>query len=319
MLNRIRYRKSKIKTNICLSVKDNLKTVDLSNLSKGKKIFTYIKGFFISPKNVFLSLIGKRLNIKYVEIVLTTYCTLNCKGCSALMTYYKNSERENIDLDKNKKAIKRLVEVSNSIDHLRLLGGEPLLYPNLYEILKYTEKEDKIKRVTIVTNGTINLTDKKMINILKKPKFDVNISDYGKLSCKKEELMNTLNSNNIKYDIRGLDLNWRDYGDIIDHKRTNKELKTQMSKCNIICYSIMDGKLHHCPRSTHGIKLNRIPLLEKDYIDLFDNSINNKILRKKLHKFFYGYVPYIEACKYCNSGTNELKDIPAAEQEKKNN
>ena len=85
-----------------------------------------------------------------------------------------------------------------------------------------------------------------------------------------------------------------------------------------MCTSILDGKLHHCPRSSHGTNMKKIPLRKQDYIDLLDKNIDKKQLRKELYEFFYKYVPYVEACNYCNSATKYLKSIPAGEQYEKN-
>ena len=64
--------------------------------------------------------------------------------------------------------------------------------------------------------------------------------------------------------------------------------------------------------------LKKIPLRNEDYIELYNNTLDSKQLNKKLYHFFYKYTPYIEACNYCNAGTNELKEINAGEQEKHN-
>ena len=81
-----------------------------------------------------------------------------------------------------------------------------------------------------------------------------------------------------------------------------------------MCTSMYDGKLYQCPRSSHGKNLGIIPLKENDYIDLLDENTTQKQLRKKLYSFFYKYVPYVNACNYCNSGTKEMKIIQAGIQ-----
>ena len=134
---------------------------------------------------------------------------------------------------------------------------------------------------------------------------------------KKEELITELKDNNIKYKLNDEDTLWRDYGNLEIRNRKKKELKKQFLNCKVTCSSLYNGKLHHCPRSTHGTNLKKIPLKEQDYINLLDKKITKKQLRKKLYKFFYGYVPYVEACNYCNSATKELKSIPAGQQSKK--
>ena len=152
--------------------------------------------------------------------------------------------------------------------------------------------------------------------MLKKRKFNIYISNYGKVSRKKEELIEILSENNINYTVKE-DFLWRDYGNLINRNRKNKKLKKQYLNCKIMCTSILDGKLHHCPRSSHGMNLKIIPLNNRDYVNLLDDNTSSEQLRKRLYKFFYGYIPYIEACNYCNSGTKLLKTIKAGIQYKK--
>ena len=316
MIYWIRYKARKFRIKLYSAIKSVIdQNIDLSKMSRKKRIIYYIKKVLLNPKRIFLNLIGKELNVSYVEVVLTTFCTLNCKGCSALMPFYK--KRKNFDLDIIIKSLDTLTDSVNSIQKLRLLGGEPLLYPNITKLIKYTLKNDKIKNVVIVTNGTLLLNDE-LIELLKNNKCGVYISDYGEISIKKDELVNQLSNNNIKYQLKKDGSKWRDYGNLECRNRTKRELKKQFSKCEINCSSIFDGKLFYCPRNSHGTNLKKIPLRNEDYIELYNNTLNKKQLNKRLYHFFYKYTPYIEACNYCNAGTNILKEINAGEQEERN-
>ena len=315
MIDKIKYALNKKKIQLYVSIRKEFDDEKIKKLNKKQKIKIYIKKCICHPITLLKAILKKEFNIKYIEIVLTTKCTLNCKGCSALMNYYNKRYDTNIDI--NIESLKRILNSCDSIYHLRLLGGEPLLYPNLYELLEFLKKQNKIKQITIVTNGTLLIKNEKIIKILKNSLFNVFISNYGKNSSKKEELINQLKENNIKYILGKEDTLWRNYGDLEKRNRKEKELKKQFLNCKIMCTSILDGKLHHCPRSSHGTNLKKIPLRKQDYIDLLDKNIDEKQLRKELYKFFYKYVPYVEACNYCNSATKELKSMPAGEQYKK--
>lgn len=284
-------------------------------MSKVKRIFNGFKTTICNPKELFSIISGKKIYINYIELVLTTYCTLNCKGCSALMEHYK--ERKHTDLNVNIKSLDKLLNSIDSLIRLRLLGGEPLCYPYLYEILKYTVKQEKIKRVTIVTNGTLLIKDCKVLELLKNEKCDVFISNYGENSTKIEALINQLKENNIKYAVKEENAFWRDYGDLECRNRTERELRKQFLKCKIMCSSIFNGKLYQCPRSSHGKNLGIILLEENDCVDLLDEKVSFQELRKKLYNFFYKYVPYVNACNYCNAGTKDMKIIQAGVQNEK--
>lgn len=312
MITRIKYKIKKIRIKIFLLIKNELENEEVLQLPINKRKRVYVKKILFNPKRTFFNLTGKVFNVKYTEIVLTTVCTLKCKGCSALMREYKNPCHT--DLENNIKALERMLEAVDSIRLFRLLGGEPLCYPNLYEMLLFISKQNKIKHASIVTNGTLLIKDERIIELLKNKRFSVFISNYGEISNKKNELINQLKSNNIKYILSNEEKLWRDYGDLEYRNRNKKSLKKQFLNCEIMCNSIFEGKLHHCPRSTHGMNLNKIPVPKKDYVDLLDKNLTIKQLRIELYKFFYKYVPYVEACDYCNGGTNEIKKIPAGMQ-----
>ena len=268
-----------------------------------------------NPWRAFRVIIGKYFVVGYVEVPLTTICTLKCKNCSALMDYYTNGKH--VELENNIKSLDNLIDSADLLLHLRLLGGEPLCYPNLYDVLLHFKDNKKVKRITIVTNGTLLFKDERILDILKDKKYDVFISNYGDASRQKEKLIKQLMDNNIKYHLEDENAVWRDFGDFNSRNRSKKELKEQYKNCKLICNSILNGNLHHCPRSSHGTNLKKIPLRNQDFINLLDENITKKQLRKELYDFFYGNVDYIEACNYCDNGTNIIKEIPAGIQCKK--
>ena len=82
---------------------------------------------------------------KKVYIEITNCCNLNCSFCSPVTKekrYMTTSEFEHI-----------LKEVKKVTDYIYLhVKGEPLLHPNLIDILKLAEKYHL--KITLTTNGT---------------------------------------------------------------------------------------------------------------------------------------------------------------------
>lgn len=78
---------------------------------------------------------------------ITGRCNNNCAFCSDTFQYQNDSS-----LEDTKKMLDR---VSDFFDEIEITGGEPLLYPNIKEVLRYI-KEKGIK-TTLSTNG-IDLT-----------------------------------------------------------------------------------------------------------------------------------------------------------------
>lgn len=250
---------------------------------------------------------SNKLYLNYIEVVITTKCTLKCRKCANLIPMYKKPY--NCDKQLLNQSLSNLFKVVDRIEVFKVLGGEAFCNNDLYSYLKMIHY-DKVGEVHIVTNATVVPKDKKLINLLRDRKIVVEISNYGKYSYKLDELISILNSNNIKYLIYDL-TKWYDYGDVVNYKKSESLLSRQFHSCNIKYKSLLNAKLYYCPRSSHGSDLKLIPEIKDEYVDLVNNDY--KILKKKIRKL-YKRKKYIEACKYCKFATDDCKTIKPAEQ-----
>ncbi|MGL6106784.1 GTP 3',8-cyclase MoaA [Romboutsia sp.] len=97
-------------------------------------------------------------NINYARISLTDKCNLRCVYCMPSdVKFEKNYMNDELSFEDYKFIIKGLSELG--ITKVRFTGGEPLLYPYLKELIKFTYEECNIKDVAITTNG-IGLAEK---------------------------------------------------------------------------------------------------------------------------------------------------------------
>ncbi len=248
--------------------------------------------------------------IKYVEVPITTNCTLNCKECCNLIQYYQKPYM--IDADKIVKDVDRLSRATQGIRMLRLLGGEPLLHKDLEKILKGIAKNRKIKNIQIVTNGTLLFRDDVIRFMRENKRISVDISNYEEKSVKKEELICQLKENGIEYNTQEDRIFWTASSDFSVRKRTKAELEQCFSKCSMDCINMLNGKLHLCPRSAHGMDLKIISDHPDDYVDLRGTDSIGEI-RKKLYVLLN--TRYITACDYCDIFRwKELPAVKAAEQ-----
>lgn len=267
------------------------------------KLYRFFRAFLVNFK-IFNYKYGY---YEYLEIPLTTKCSLLCKHCSNLIPCYKR--RKDYDSKILLKSIKTFLDCINNIVYVRLLGGEPFLSDNLYCVLNFLVKNDKIQIIEIVTNGTVVPTDKKIIKLLKNNHVRISVSDY--LNVDKTKLINFLTNHNINYHIDKMSY-WMDYGKPFKRNKSINQLKKQFSRCNNVCKSLINGQLHLCPRSSHGTDLKILKNNECDYVDLLDKSLTIDEKRKKINDLFRK--KYIDACDYCDFGTNNSKKIIVAEQ-----
>ena len=91
--------------------------------------------------------------LSYLEYHVADHCNLNCKYC----THYSPLVQEPVftDLEKFKLDLQLLKERIDDIGVIRILGGEPLLNPQLSEFITYTRRLYPKAVITVVTNGLL--------------------------------------------------------------------------------------------------------------------------------------------------------------------
>lgn len=107
-------------------------------------------------------------------VYLTNRCNLRCKMCSQYGENYKENACPEIDFEKWKDFFRSLNDVEPR-PKIILIGGEPLLYPNIDKILAYLTKKNF--GIQIVTNGVF--LDKHLSEIKKCKNLTITISLDG--------------------------------------------------------------------------------------------------------------------------------------------
>jgi len=97
----------------------------------------------------------KSMPFKKVDWKLSNVCNYNCEYCYPLE---KNGSLPFLDINTNKEVVDKLHNIYK--DHpisFVLTGGEPTLYPNLYELCSYIKSKNKNNRISMFTNGSRTL------------------------------------------------------------------------------------------------------------------------------------------------------------------
>ncbi len=257
----------------------------------------------------------KEMLLRYIEIPVTVRCTLNCKHCANLMQYYPKEQQKDIDIENLISNIQKFLDNIDYILKVRLIGGEPFLYQNLLTIIELLEKSEKVQEINIVTNGTIVPSDY-FFEQVKNKSVTVSISNYGELSRKMEILTEKLKQNDISFEVAEELLTWMDYGKVEYCERTNEEYQSQYKTCRAGCRTFLNGKIHICPRSSHGMDIGIIPDVPSDYVNVLESGLTKKEFKEKLIQLEKRN--FIEACKYCQKGLVDCQSVPAAIQQKRN-
>jgi len=240
-----------------------------------------------------------------IELAVTTNCTLRCKDCCHFTTKFSHAPFTSSDILIDD--LKKLLNSIERIDEFRVLGGEPLLYPDLYKIIQFLLSSEKIGGVEIVTNGTLSLPQE-IENMFPNERLNIYVSNYGALSRKISEYES---NSRINANISGEDDSWYDHGNLIFKSKTSEELKTQFAKCYKERCVMFEGKLYSCATSAFGYSLGAFQLSPTEYVDL-RNAKDKRDIQKQLKALKHH--KYITACSYCNWGTDQFISIPVAEQ-----
>jgi len=253
------------------------------------------------------------LNLFYVEMSITTRCTLKCKDCGLFnANYYTNGDKrpENFNTKMLISDMKNFLDAIDEIFTFRLIGGEPFLHPDWDELMKVLYESNKVQIAEIITNGTY-IPNEEKLNVLKHPKANVIISNYGKLSTKLNEMETLLKQKKIKYTIANCDDDgWWDPGDNRDRKRSSEKLLHIFNSCHLAkkCKHILNGKLFVCSRDAHAQNLGIFPEDTSSYTNLR----NTDYLRERIREIYY--CTMISNCNYCDGTNNKNPRLKAAVQ-----
>lgn len=282
--------------------------------SAQRRRYSYYRHFSHSRLYSFLMAIlcFKKFYLKYLEIPVTTGCTLCCRHCANLLQYYDRPRHGSVE-----QIIGSLTAILSSVDGvalLRILGGEPLLHPELCRILDFCLKEQKIKKIEVATNGTLLFSEDALASLADhvgaKPDVEVCISDYGQNSGKKDILVRQLEEAGIAYRVESN--KWRAAGNISRRNHSADAMKKIFWECSK-CVSLLNGELHICPRSSHGTDLHIVPKKQGEYVAVLEYGNDKKALRTAIYKLLDR--KYVEACDYCDGDNAGLaRPVEAGEQ-----
>lgn len=227
-----------------------------------------LKMIFDKLKSLFLK--KSEFAFKYFEVHLTEHCNLNCQSCFHFSCL---AEEEYADINIFEKDFKRMSELSNGkIESFLLLGGEPLLHPELHSFFEISRKYFPKADIQLVTNGVLLpvqgedfwIAMKKNNIILRPTKYPINL-DYKKIEEKAREYNIRVHYfNDIKISSK-IPLN-------IDGKLNPRKTHKRCG-CKT-CYILNKGKIYPCSTAGnihHFIKFFNLDIKndEKNGIDIY--------------------------------------------------
>lgn len=215
-----------------------------------------------------------------IQIDVTNKCTLSCGECNRHIPYFK--DHGNWFLSANE-LISDLQKLTTVLDFpvINFEGGEPLLHPNIIDLVRAAREHNFSKKIGITTNGELanKFTDELIGEI-----DIVQLSLYPNCSQKHLDLISKL----------------REFGKeviitpISDFYNSFRKTREEPRPCWLYrkCYNYAYGHVFRCPAVysinliTHGKII--------DGVDLKDDNFKSQIDMMMLEDSVY------DACHYCD-------------------
>lgn len=254
-----------------------------------------------------------------VTFIVTFQCSLKCRLCMMGVPYLRGDVLD-FTLEEIERSIDRYFKIVPHVKMVTISGGEPLLFPQLAEVIRYIKKyEARADGIRMVTNGTI-IPERKILDAMKEvgEKFYIIADDYGAKNSKKiTELDRILTENQIRHIIRNYTETdtycggWIDCGDLTKKRHTAEEAVRLYEACVSGCYLVSHGKMWSCAVSHWRYQLG-LDYDKSEYVDLLDDSLLIQEQKEKLSTLYHKKC--LTACTYCNGFSADSERFIPAEQ-----
>ena len=179
--------------------------------------------------------------LPYLETHVVDHCTLSCKGCSHFSSI---APQRFADPDRYCRDIVRLAEVFRRIPIIRLMGGEPLLHPDLHEFVRHTRAAFPGSHVAVVTNGThLDRASEAFWDSLLETGAQVDLTLYPPMAAKAQELTALCARRGAVCNMTRVD-SFNAYNNIAG----DSDPAYAFAKCGLgyYCRFLRDGRLYPC-------------------------------------------------------------------------
>lgn len=266
--------------------------IDINDIYEGIRLSNGVR---TNPERV-ASLITPTLSdpyLSYLEFHVADHCNLNCKYC----THYSPLVTEPVftDYEQFSSDLQQLKTLIPDIGIIRILGGEPLLNPELGRFIAFTRKLYPASIITVVTNGLlIRQMSPDLIQVMKENMAFIHISFYPPLQETIGEIKRFLYEQEIPYTITEMTTKFSKTQTLTPHSDEDFFYGCFQASCTCL----QDGKLAPCyaPFTTKYFNAAFSTKLPTDEgIDLYDDTLTFMRLKAEL------LLP-MQRCRYCTSG-----------------
>jgi hypothetical protein len=225
-----------------------------------------------------------QLRLARLELNILDHCNLRCKGCD----HFAAIAREHfVSLENITSDLKRMSKLFDTDVHrIEVLGGEPLLHPQLGQILTETRKYFSETLIQLVTNGILLMTQEQTFwTVCHANRIVIVVTKYP-IHVDYRAIMEKAQAHKVMIEY---------YGDTGRTKKTSWKLPldfygTQDPRRSFINCShannnvmLMEGRIYTCTvapnihifKEVYGMD---IPVTDSDYLDIYDTKGKEEVL-----------------------------------------
>ena len=256
---------------------------------------THVQKFCESYKSVDECLVEIDLSkprMKQFDVNLVDHCNMKCKGClrfSNLVTEPKFADYKRMIND-----WKRIKELFWGVERIKLMGGEPLLNP---DICKYIDAARKIfpDADIMVTTNALLINDKcdELFETMKRNNCFFDISLYEPMEKRMPYIEQLLTEKGVWYFVNNSKGDFYKVMSATPDYDADKMYEACIAKN---CHHLREGKISVCSRPQYAHIINErygvnIPTYDGVW-DIYEENIDAWELDRKLSSSF-------AACRYC--------------------
>lgn len=281
----------------------------LQDIAGKNQLPLFEKGNIIPTRVRKIRFSEEKPTLPYFEMPIVDSCNLNCKGC--LFGCNRNGEQEYMPLEEIKRDLARMAELFEDIPWIRILGGEPLLHPEIDKVMEFARIVFPDTEIDLCTNGLlIPKLDQQILRVFEKNRITVHISGYKPTYKIIDRIEGRLKNSHIDYTVLKREKFYKFY----TRKADNDPVQSHEKCPSAGCRELYRGRLSKCSAALAFERLNKQfgthynVERNKDWFNIHDSSMTGFDIIKKMDQ-------PAAICSYCSDKDMEYFDWVNGEKE----
>lgn len=231
------------------------------------------------------------------EVDIVAHCNLNCRCCSQFSCI---AEEEFIDIGEMERDFQRLsILFQGEVGHLYLIGGEPLLHPQINKCMHIARHYFPLGKIAVFTNGLLLLKVAEAFwQSCRENRITIIVTKYP-IELDYDWIINKAKAENVAFEFFGSSQDYKYMTNLGLDLEGRQDIAVSFSNCVEAnnCIKLSKGRLYTCTRPVAIHRFNNyfekhLEVSENDSIDIYKVDTKEEILKRLAEP-----IPF---CRYCD-------------------